>query len=194
MKFSRFLYCTILAASTISIMACANINTKEDYYYKEYYTVNDIPIEFYGKGYGSYGQLLPTYYSGTVESIFDPETEFSFLTSTHDNSSSSYNEVYITLTLNRHVNTVSTDFAIEDSTALSSFRISYKTPEDTEKDSEHSVTSSFKTSNTYKINADVTTMTLYIRQNKYFSSSHKNEQLRNQPAHNRFTIRKFIPE
>ena len=190
----QFFLLSLISVLSISLPGCRNINTEDDYYYKEYLNVNGIDIELYGKGYGTYGQLLPKYCEGSVDSIFDPSTDFSFITSSNDNSSSSYNEVYITLTLNRHISTLSTEFDTEDSSVLSSFRITYKTPQDTEKDSEHSIASSFKKSSTYKVDADVTTMTLYIRQNKYYSSSHKTEELRNKLAHNTFTIKKFIPE
>lgn len=190
MKRINFITITVFAVFISSLFtACANINTEKNYYYKEYASKDGIDIEFYGKGYGTYGQLITNYCKGDIESILEEDKSITITTSINDNNMASANEIYINLTLNKHCKALLTDFATGDKSVISSFRIYYTTPDG----NEVTVASTFTESKEYEIDADIDVLTLFVRQNKYFSSYHKDESLRNQPSRNPFTIKLFLP-
>lgn len=188
MKIRPFLF---TVTTLLFITGCSHVNTDKDYYYKENINLNGIDVEFYGKGYGSYGQLLPRYCTGSIDSIFNAESTLTIQTSAPDNDLASANEIYITLTYPAltKINKLYTKFLIEDKKLVSSFKISYKGKED----SETTITSSYKEEGTYTISNEVTSISLYVRLNKYYSTYYEIEELRDKLARTPFTIVQFLP-
>lgn len=187
----KSLFYTVITLFLILTTGCDHVNTDKEYYYKENINLNGIDVEFYGKGYGNYGQLLPNYYTGSIESIFDPESEITITTGTTDNNMAAANEIYVTLTFPEltYINQINTKFSTKEKKQISSFRISYK------KDAENETTiaSSYKDEKNYNVKNYVKSITLYVRQNKYYSSSYEVEDLRDELCHNTFTIIQFLP-
>lgn len=181
-------YLSIALTSILIFTGCNNSNTPDDYYYKEYAEYNGIGIEFYGKGYGDYGQLLRSAYcTGSIESIFDPDDFLTITTSTNDNSSASTNEIFLTLTINGNCSDLVTSFSTDVQRQINSFRISYKN----DKDEDVYLSSSYSENQIFNINTYVSTITLYVQQNKYFPTYYEIEELQGELAHNKFTIKQF---
>ena len=184
----------LLTFTTILFLytGCSHVNTAKDYYYKENINLNGINVEFYGNGYGTYGQLLPEYCTGSIDTIFNPESSITITTSTADNNLPTANEIYINLNYNSpaYVNNLVTLFSTENKKQISSFRIYYKDQEN----KETTVGSSYYEDKTYTINNTVTSICFYIRLNKYYSSSYEIEALRDTLSYTPFTIRQFMPE
>lgn len=187
----KSLFCTVITLFLILTTGCDHVNTDKDYYYKEYVDLNGINVEFYGKGYGTYGQLLPQYYTGSIDSIFNPDASITITTSSPDNNLASANEIYVTLTYPNltHVNEIITAFNTQEKSQISSFKISYKGTEE----NEVTIAYSYNEEQTYSVNANVYSITLYVRQNKYYSSYHEIEDLRDKLCYNPFTIVQFLP-
>lgn len=182
------------------ILSSCKTNIDEDTYYdKQNVTIDNIAVEFYGTGYGTYGQTLSSHCQGTVDSIFDSSQDLVIQTSAADNKSTSANEIYLTLTINGKCSNLVTKFDTSDSTQISSFKISYfynETSETTGETSEveKSLASSYTAEKNYQIDKEITKIRLYVRQNKYYSSSFKDEEKRNKKTENTFTITLFKPE
>ena len=179
MKKSYFLFLILIAISLFT--ACENVKIEEDYYYTETETIDGIVITLKGNGYGLYGQLIEDYKTGSIKELMAGKP-MKIRSSEADDNNASYNEIFLTFEKKGLLKSFTTDINVKKMEGLSQVKLSY-----IDKDGkEIIVSSSYPMSQTFTIEDDIQSITLYIKGFKYYPTAYSSLNYKNNITEEQF--------